>query len=104
MVIHYQIAKCAQFYLFFIYQFFKYYLLCYRYTAYILSVYGRLGRKRKKVIPACVMLAIWMQFPEADGNYRKGPCISRTFFHKIEAKNRAAYPWIHLCLEFSKTN
>ena len=38
-------------------------------AAYILCVYGRLGRKRKKVIPACVKLAIWMQFPEADGNY-----------------------------------
>ena len=29
-------------------------------------------------------------------NYRKR--------HKIEAKNQGvAYPWIHLCLEFSKT-
>ena len=37
-------------------------------------------------------------------NYRKRPCTSRTFFHKIEAKNQGvAYPWIHLCLEFSKT-
>ena len=35
--------------------------------------------------------------------YRKRPCISRTFFHKIEAKNRGCSLSIHLCLEFSKT-
>jgi len=26
--------------------------------------------------------------PENKGKYRKRPCISRTFFHKIEAKNQ----------------
>ena len=37
-------------------------------------------------------------------NYRKRPCISRTFFSKLKPKIMgAAYPWIHLCLEFSKT-
>lgn len=44
----------------------------YRYAAYrqyIWWVYGRLGRKRRKVIPASVVLAIRKQFPEADGNY-----------------------------------
>ena len=36
--------------------------------------------------------------------YRKRPCISRTFFTKLKPKiEGAAYPWIHLCLEFSKT-
>ena len=44
----------------------------YRYAAYrqyIWCVYGRLGRKRRKIIPACVVLAIRKQFPKADGNH-----------------------------------
>ncbi|XP_078366725.1 P2X purinoceptor 7-like [Oculina patagonica] len=44
----------------------------YRYAAYrqyVWWVYGKLGRKRRKVIPACVVLAIRKQFPEADGTY-----------------------------------
>ena len=53
----------------------------YRYAAYrqyIWSVYGRLGRKRRKVIPACVVLAILKQFPEAGGKYTgfKDPSIT----------------------------
>ena len=41
---------------------------------------------------------------ENEIDYRTRPCISCTFFHKIEAKiEGAAYPWIHLCLEFSNT-
>ena len=37
-------------------------------------------------------------------SYCTRPCISRTFFHKFKPKiEGAAYPWIHLCLEFSKT-
>ena len=36
--------------------------------------------------------------------YRKRPCISCTFFTKLKPKIKgAAYPWIHLYLEFSKT-
>ena len=35
-------------------------------------------------------------------DYHKRPCISRTFFTKLKAKIKgAAYPRIHLCLEFS---
>ena len=69
----------------FIYRFLKILLVVifsnYRYAAYrqyIWWVYGRLGRKRRKVIPACVVLAIRKQFPEADGNYTgfKDPSIT----------------------------
>ena len=75
MIIYYPIAKSAKFYFF--YQFLKIILLIvifsnYRYAAYrqyIWWVYGRLGKKRRKIIPACVVLAIRMQFPEADGNH-----------------------------------
>jgi len=53
----------------------------YRYAAYrqyIWWVYERLGRKRRKIIPACVVLAIRKQFPEADGKYTgfKDPSIT----------------------------
>ena len=63
-------------------------LSIYRYAAYrqyIWWVYGRLERKRRKIIPACVVLAIRKQFPEADGNHTgfKDPSITEldlTFF------------------------
>jgi len=53
----------------------------YRYAAYrqyIWWVFGRLGRKKRKIIPACVVLAIQKQFPEADGSYTgfKDPSIT----------------------------
>ena len=32
-------------------------------------VHGKLGRKRLKVLAACVVVATRKQFPEADGNY-----------------------------------
>jgi len=32
-------------------------------------IYKRLGRKKRKVIPSCVVSAIRKEFPEADGNY-----------------------------------
>ena len=37
--------------------------------------------------------------------YRKRPCISHNFFEKkLKPKIKGvAYPWIHLCLEFSET-
>ena len=65
-------------------------LSIYRYAAYrqyIWWVYGRLGRKRRKIIPACVLLAIRKQFPEADGNHTgfKDPSITEldlTFLSK----------------------
>ncbi|XP_033115925.1 P2X purinoceptor 7-like [Anneissia japonica] len=44
----------------------------YRYAAYrsfTWWVYGKLGRKRRKVIPTCAVHAIRHQFPEADQNY-----------------------------------
>ena len=45
---------------------------------YIWWFCGRLGRKRRKIIPACVVLAIRKQFPEADGNHTgfKDPSIT----------------------------
>ena len=45
---------------------------------YIWWVYGRLGRKRRKIIPTYVVLPIRKQFPEADGNYTgfKDPSIT----------------------------
>ncbi|XP_074626925.1 P2X purinoceptor 7-like [Acropora palmata] len=44
----------------------------YRYAAYrqyVWWIYKRLGRKKRKVIPSCVVSAIRKEFPEADGNY-----------------------------------
>ena len=35
-----------------------------------------------------ILLAIVMHAKETKTNYRKRPCISRAFFHKIEAKNQ----------------
>ena len=37
-----------------------------------------LGRKRRQIIPACVVLAIRKQFPKADGNHTgfKDPSIT----------------------------
>ena len=91
MIIYYPIAKSAKFYFF--YQFLKIILLIvifsnYCYAAcrqYIWWVYGKLGRKRRKIIPACVVLATRKQFPEADGNHTgfKDPSITEldlTFF------------------------
>ena len=37
----------------------------------------------KNLTPKIIQLIAFLQ-----GIYRKRPCISRTFFHKIEAKNR----------------
>ena len=53
------------------------------YCQYIWWVYGRLGRKRRKIIPACVVLAIQKQFPEADGNHTgfKDPSITELTWH-----------------------
>ena len=83
MVIYYAITKSGKFY--FYLSVFKKLLIVifsnYRYAAYrqyIWWVYGRLGRKRRKVIPAYVVLAIRKQFPEADSNYTgfKDPSIT----------------------------
>ena len=77
---------CKILFYFFFYQFLKIRLLIvifsnYHYAAYrqyIWWVYGRLGRKRRKIIPACVVLAIRKQFPEADDNHTgfKDPSIT----------------------------
>ena len=84
MVIYYAITKSGKFYFFYLSVFKKLLIVifsnyCYgAYRQYIWWVYGRLGRKRRKVIPACVVLAIQKQFPEADGNYTgfKDPSIT----------------------------
>ena len=44
----------------------------FRYAAYrsfINLIYGKLGKKRRKVIPCCAVLAIRRTFPEENGVY-----------------------------------
>ena len=39
------------------------------YRSYIHSIFGRLGRTQRKVIPACVVVAIQKTFPEPNNQY-----------------------------------
>ena len=51
-------------------------------------MYNRLGRKRGKVIPSCVVSKIRKEFPEADGNYTgfKEPSVTEVDFFKFVLK------------------
>ena len=87
MVIYYSIAKISPNFLFlFIYQFLKHDFtycdlqqlsLCCLSSIYMVGLW-KAWKEKKKIIPACVVLAIQRQFPEADGIYTgfKDPSIT----------------------------